>query len=230
MLKFNIKTNIDSMIKRMSDIEKQQVPFALSQTLNDLAAEFAVKMQSVQRQTYDSPTPFTVNSFSTRGGKSRFMPGGRATKRKLISTVTPGAGMKGPNYDGRDATRRMNQVAGLQTEGGIKLPYKRKIPIPSPKARLNKYGNIPNKSTQNGLANLIAKKDTFIGGQGRAKHLRDGVYQRMKNGKLKPLIFFEDRASYRRNLPTFTTARRIVKSRTQILFRNRFRKALLTAR
>tara|TARA_R110000751_G_scaffold146094_9_gene250005 strand:+ start:10674 stop:11267 length:594 start_codon:yes stop_codon:yes gene_type:complete len=75
----------------------------------------------------------------------------------------------------------------VQEEGGTTTPKGRAFLIPVGQRR-NKYGNM----TRNAVKAALAKPATF---SGRVKGV-GGIWQRMKSGKLKLLIRYEDKTTY----------------------------------
>jgi hypothetical protein len=87
----------------------------------------------------------------------------------------------------------------LQETGGTRRPVRRAILMPAA-IRLNRYGNI----ARGAIRRLLARPDTFsdtIGGTA-------GIWQRSKAGRLKLLVRYEDRATYRPRLQFRATVRR----------------------
>lgn len=79
-------------------------------------------------------------------------------------------------------------------EGGRRRPKGKAITVPYEKnTRLNKYGNLPRRRIQT----LLARDDTFSGNI----HGVPGIYQRMKNGRVKLLIAYEKTAQYDKRFP-----------------------------
>ena len=115
----NISITVDykEALKSVKRIQKNQIPFAASQALNDVVFEASKALKSKAPLYLDRPTPFTIRGF-------RFK---KSTKRNLTALVYIAP----------------TQAAYLhyQVEGGIK---RKETAVPV-NVKLNKYGNIPGK-------------------------------------------------------------------------------------
>lgn len=86
-----------------------------------------------------------------------------------------------------------------QAVGGVRKPKGRAIVVPV-KARLNRYGNL----SRNYLQKMLARPDVFSGKVGGVP----GVFQRMKSGKMKLLVAYEQQATYSRKWNPDSVVRR----------------------
>ena len=190
----------------------KQVPFALSQALNDTALDVKAAEEDELGVVLDNPTPFTRRGFFVK----------RSSKRKLVAKV----GVKSIQA----------KYLRYQVEGGTRRPNGKALLVPQ-KARLNQYGNLPKGS----VARSKAKKTTFVVSRGAkaAEHLRPGVYQRPKRlakgskreaKKLKQLVSFEASATYKPKFDPVSVARRVLRKRLKSHFSRRFAQAMATAR
>lgn len=231
-MKVSITNNIQSYMKVFDDKAKRQFPFAIAQTLNDVAATYAEEMKRVQKSGFDKVTPFIRDSYagSKRAGgflgyRDRFAD---YRKGKFVATVTPGVGKSGQTLVGGTVANRVQSLQRFQIQGGRRKPLKKATSIPSNNLRLNQYGNIPNKRIQK----LLARPDVFVGGprSPQAKHLRAGIYERQPDNQLKALVWFEEATNYKKKLPAYFTAKRVANQNAMRLFRARLSAALRTAR
>ena len=126
--------------KAMLDLEKRQVPFAISLGLNRIADRVASDESREIEQVFDRPTPFTQRGIATR----------KSSKRKLSSEVF--------------VKRIQAGYLSLQVRGGTRRPAKRRLVIPG-KGQQNRYGNIP----KGRVRKLLARQDTFSGRVGSAE-------------------------------------------------------------
>lgn len=109
----------------------------------------------------------------------------------------------------------------LEETGGVRRPKGRALLIPIG-TRLNKYGNMPRTAVRR----LLARPDTFSGtirGIG-------GIWQRKKDGRLKLLVAYEPKASYRPRLHFARDAEKTTRAQFPVHFAREFDKALRTAR
>ena len=198
----DVRTNVKEMTKKLSKIQKKQVPFATSLALNMTGDDVAQSVTGAMKQYLDRPTPFTLNAFMTKGGRFK---GIKAKKNKLVATIIPGAAQA--------------EYLKYQIIGGVRNPKAKKIAIPTSNARLNKYGNIPNRKS--GLIKKPSKQ--FIA---TIKGVT-GVWERYgRGGKQIRLIHgFEDNVTYQPRFPMFQIAAKTVNRR----FNKNFAKALSIA-
>ena len=133
----------------------------------------------------DRPTPFTRRGLFVQ----------RASKRRPIAVIA-------------FKTIQARYLEKLAT-GGVRRPRGRALLVPVNQRR-NQYGNM----TRGTVARLLAKKDVFSGapggstngsGQGRRT---GGIYQRLRNGRLRLLVAYADRATYEKQLTFRRDARR----------------------
>jgi len=130
-----ISTQLDvsAAIRDLDDRQRNQIPFAMSQAINDTVAEGREQAQQGMRRDLDRPTPWTQRGVLFR----------RSSKRNL-----QGAIYIAPNRW---------EYLQYQIEGGTERPRRRFIPIGL--GRRNKYGNIPGWRTK--ISKLLAKPDHF---------------------------------------------------------------------
>jgi len=131
-MNINVKSDIDKLKKKLTNIQHKQIPFAASQAINDTAvdAQKALKVQAPKK--LDRPTRSTINSFRVK----------RSTKRNLTGEVfiLPWAWA----------------YLKYQIEGGTRRASGQGTGVPV-NARLNKFGNIPARKK-----GLVKKKSQFI--------------------------------------------------------------------
>lgn len=127
------KLDIKGAIAELDDRQRRQIPFALSQAINDTVVEGREQAQQGMRRDLDRPTPWTQKGVLFK----------RSSKRNL-----QGAIYIAPNRW---------EYLQYQIEGGTERPKSRFIPIGL--GRRNKYGNIPGWRTK--ISKLLAKPDHF---------------------------------------------------------------------
>lgn len=201
--------NIDAFYRHLSDVGRDQLPFATALALNDTAAEVRDAEQTETAKRLDRPTPFTQRGLYVS----------RASKRRLTAVV---------GFKDRQAA-----YLALQVTGGVRTPKGRALLVPVG-ARLNKYGNMPRRA----VARLLAKADTFVASRSDPKtgHLPPGIYQRVPRGsrggapKPKLLVAFEDRAKYQPRLRFDYVAQRRAEAVFERKFLARLDQAMRTAR
>lgn len=199
-MQISVTHDLHKITKYLNNLQRQQIPFAASQAINDTAkdAQNALKVQATKK--LDRPTRQTVNSFRVK----------YSNKRKLVGEVfiLPWA------YD----------YLKYQIEGGTRTTNrKRGTGIPTTNARLNQYGNIPNRKK-----GLIKKKTQF------AATIRgvSGIWERVGRGgqQVKLVVLFEKQVQYKARFPFHKIVQGVVKNKFIKHFDQRMRAALATAR
>jgi hypothetical protein len=218
-----IEDNIDDFWRRLSDVGRKQLPFAIAMALNDTAEDVVEAEEKGLEKHLDRPTPYTRRAFYRR----------RASKSNLRAEV----GVK----------RVQAEYLRYQVDGGVRRPKGRAIVVPV-NQRKNQYGNMP----KGALKRALAKSDAFVASRGEkaTKHLAPGIYQRPKRGRYrsastrktsgnknrgkqkgpKLLAAFESSASYSKRLPFEQTARRKAQPSFNKYLTMRWRQALATAK
>ena len=125
-MQINVSTNIKELTKELSRAQKDQIPFAASQTVNQLAFEIArnVLPKKTTEVFQGGATPFTQKAFKYT----------RSNKRNLISKVFV------------DEARQ--KYMKFMIAGGTRFPDRRAILVATDNSKLNKYGNIPRGTLQ----------------------------------------------------------------------------------
>lgn len=206
-MRFSVQSNLDELSKRLTRVQREQVPFATSMALNTVAGDVA-KAITVQMSRYlDNPTPFTQQAYMYRSGKFR---GERATKRKLYVDIIPGP--------------KQEAYLRFQIEGGTRTPTGAAILVPTALAPKNKYGNIT-KGTRKKFVQASGK----LFQAGRRENKTPGVYRRVGD-RVEPMAFYVERAQYKPIFPIDKIAGGVVKNRFGLRFDQALKRALATAR
>lgn len=153
MLKINVSSNIKEVKKELSKIEQQQIPFAASKTLNQIAFKAAreVLPKDADKTFQGGATRFTQRGFKYTKSNKRNL-----TAWVFIDPVT------------HDYMRFMVQ-------GGRRFPEKRAILATTMHSKLNKHGNMPRSLIQS----IISDKQKFFKGVPKGiKVPFDGVWER----------------------------------------------------
>lgn len=206
-MKVSLVSNVEEVMKGLSALQREQLPFAISLAVNDTAEAVANEITRQMPEYLDRPTPFTETTFQYRSGKFR---GKRATKRTLTAVIEGGA--------------IQSKYLKFQIEGGTETPKKRAIAVPTKNATLNRYGNIPNRK-----AGLIKKPTQFsaeINGVA-------GIWERSQSKgvkKLKLIMAYEPSVQYEPRFPIYKIAEGIARNTFNRRFNVAMKKALATAR
>lgn len=129
----SLKHDIDKVTRQLKGLAKNQIPFATSLALNQVAQDSQRRAQRRLRTDIDRPTPFTI-----RGIKAK-----RSNKHNLYAEVFI-----------QDIQAEYLKYA---IKGGTRSPKKRAIVVPVD-LKLNKYGNIPRRK----IKTLLQRKDVFV--------------------------------------------------------------------
>ena len=153
-MQINVSTNIKELTKGLSRVQKEQIPFAASQTVNQLAYEISrnVLPKKTTEVFEGGATPFTQKAFKYT----------RSNKRNLIAKVFV------------DENRQ--KYMKFMIAGGTRFPDKRAILVATDNSKLNKYGNIPRGTLQQ----MIDDKAKFFKGvpKGRQGPHYEGIWER----------------------------------------------------
>ena len=190
-MQIKINTNIKEVTKGMSSIQKKQIPFAAANAINTTLFELRKEMAKQTIKKLDRPTPFTQRGFLVD----------KANKNKLFGSLF--------------AKKEVQAYLHYQVEGGTRASGK-KFAIPTSNAKLNTYGNIPNK--KGGV--VKGKKQKILKIKGMT-----GVFETHKDKTLKLIVAFKNSATYKAKFPFYVIAKKF----TQAKFDRNFAKALTRA-
>lgn len=207
-MRIEVKSDLDKLTARLNWIQRQQVPYAASVALNNVAVDVANAITAQMETKLDRPTPFTLKAFQFRPGTFR---GKRSTKQNLEVVI--------------EAAKIQGEYLRYQIEGGIRYPKQRAILVPSNKAPKNQYGNL---SRANRKRFVDGKGKYFTAGTREGK--TPGIYLRDSRENVEPMAFYVDRAEYDPRLPTEKIAEGVVRSRFGNRFQDALNRALATAR
>lgn len=195
-MQIDIRSNIKEVTKYLTNVQKEQIPFAASRTLNDLAFKLA-------RQVLPDETEKTFE-----GGATAFTRKGfrytKSTKRDLIATVFI------------DPARA--KYMKFMVQGGTRFPEKRAILVATKQSKLNRYGNIPRGTMQQ----MINDKSKFFKGvpKGRSGASFEGIWERygrtskVGGQRIRMVAAYTDSAQYRPLFPFGTFVEGVVFSRS----------------
>ena len=230
-MQISIKSDIKQLTKRLTDIQKKQVPFATALALTKTAQRVQREEVNTMKKVFKNPTPFILKGiYIQRATKSKqyAVIGIRDKKSKGISRIE----FLAPHIYGQKRDNKSLEWL---------LKYRRLMPrnkylVPARKAKKNQYGNVSRDTTKKILASLDRRLDTgkksnndktntnpyYIVMPGQGMH--PGIYFKNKSGTY-PVFLFVDKPSYKKRFPFFEVAERI----SQKYFPAEFNKALQTA-
>ena len=204
-----IETNIKRVVKQLNVIERKQIPFATSVAINEtIGTKHTKGLRAViareMNKRLDRPKVSTtrVGSPNTGNNALYFL---RSGKKNLTATL-------GFKY-WASAFMKFLVFGGTRTTG-------KNIPIPTPAAKIDKFGNIYRKR-----GGLVRKKNQFFGKSGQ------GVFERAKKkDKPKLIIAFKKSVNYKPIFPFYEIAGRYIGFTFPKKFNEALTKALRSAR
>lgn len=206
-----VDANFNQFLRGITDLERRQVPFAISLALNTTADEIKGNTERSLMRRLDKPTPFTRRGVALR----------RSTKRRLEVAVY--------------FKEKQADYLKLQETGGTRRPARRAIAVPVSQ-RLNRYGNIPRRTIERLLRQPDVFQGTVNGVAGIWRRPKRGVQRSGRTGTkgkrkgLKLLIAWEQSAQYAPRLRFKESAEKTTKARLQKNFAMSMRRALRSAR
>lgn len=203
-----IQINTNEIAKQLRWYQREQLPFATSLALNNVANDVAADITASMDTELDNPTPFTKMAFMTKAGKFK---GKRSTKRDLMVSIIA---------DSVQAEYLMFQV-----HGGIRKPKKQAILVPTLKAPKDKYGNIT-RATRRRYAQPTGK----LFHAGEREHKQPGVYKRTSRSAAEMLASYEVQTQYKPRFNIYATAAKSVDKNFTPRMIEALTKALNTAR
>lgn len=191
-MKIDLRSNIKEVSKGLTRTQKKQIPFAVSQTLNDLARDLTKTKQTgvlgkatakkFDKKTGKGATKFTQKNFFYD----------KSSKRSLTATVF---------WDDSRA-----DYMKFQVYGGTRLPKKRalKVPTKHSKRYLDTFGNFK----KGAIDEMMQDKSKFFSGSPKgAKKYSEGIWERYgrstKRGgqKIRMVAAYEKDAQYKPLFP-----------------------------
>lgn len=206
-MRFSVQNDLDRLSRRLNNIQKEQIPFATSMALNNVAADVANAITAQMDRYLDNPTPFTQKAYQSRFNTFK---GERATKRKLYADIIPG--------------QIQAEYLKFQIEGGTRTPKQFAIFVPTALAPRNKYGNVPRGRRRKLIA---GEGDFFSAGEREGK--TPGIYRRRGN-RIEPMAMYVQQAEYKAIFPIDKIAGGVVKNRFGLRFDQALKKAIASAR
>ena len=204
----DVRKALKPALKRLSDLEKKQVPFATAQALTAVAKLAQGAVRAELPSVFDRPTPFTINSIAVTP----------ARKTNLTAVVF--------------AKDIAAQYLLPYEDGGTQFLGAKRALLAPVQQRTNKYGNV----TLGTLSRLKAKPNVFTGRiVTRTGQSISGVWQRSpaakgKRGGLKLLIAFDDPKPVAQRLHFRDTVRTVATRNIRAEFRKALTDALSSAR
>lgn len=223
-----VSVNANALEKHLKSIQKQ-TRFASALAATKTARLVISGLKDEMRDSFDRPTPFTINAFYVKAAKKTdAIPAAEVKIKDNPSRYY----LKPQIYGGlryRKRTEHLLSDAGLLPKG--------MYVVPGAGVRLNRYGNMTRGQIQKMLSNLSAQQDKysnttdnskkrfFVSNErGRTRHLMRGIWQRSPAGKkVKPFLMFVKEPKYEKGFFDFFYASQLIANKN---IRPEFRKAL----
>lgn len=253
----DIRTNLADFLKSVDQTRLDQLPFAMSLTLNWSIEEAKTGVQDEMRRVFDRPTDFTLNSPQTHWSTKRELVAWMTIKdwgataggtveiqsNTRVNKGTPAAAYLKPQIEGGSrGDKRMEmwlRQAGLLPPGWYVVPGR--------EAPLDAYGNVPRSFIVRMLSDLRAfaadsglnrkvgrRKGTkstnafFVPRKG--SHLKPGIYWRLPNRTLVCVFHFVSGVQYIKRFDFYGTAERLAVAALKKNFPVAWARALATDR
>jgi hypothetical protein len=230
-----IKSEMDKLSKDLSDVEKKQIPFAMSLALNEAATIGQQAGVKEMKRVFDRPTPFILNSLRVK----------RSSKNRLIAEV----GFKDVFGNFGEAVENIltpNIEGGSRKPKGSEMTLRRagilrsdEFIVPSRALKLDRFGNIP-KGTMNKIianigasgeqgfsANTPAAKRTLKYIVGEVGGTR-GIWS-VQAKKWKPVLLFVKQPRYKARFDFYGVTQREIDKGFPGAMRRSLKRALDTA-
>ncbi len=204
----SIQVDTRPLKRWLSDIEKEQLPFATAKALTVTAAQAKKAVDAQLPKKLDRPRPFTRLAIGIKA----------ARKTQLQSDVF--------------VKDKQAEYLKYAIEGGTRRPKKSAIATPGSKVRLNKYGNMPGARGKAGK--LLANKAKYFSGVPRGHAgAPAGIWQRMGKGgrgNIRLVVQYKKQITYKKRLPFRKIVEGVVAHRWRRNFEQAFADAMRTAR
>ena len=196
----SVSSNIKDVKKRLSRIQKKQIPFATAKALTDTAKDVQRAETAQLSKKLDRPTRFTLNAVGVRF----------ATKRNLHAEVF--------------IKPLQAEYLRWQIEGGTRRVGGAGTGVPTKNRKLNRYGNIAARRK-----GLVKGKKQFIDTIGGVTGVWQR-YGGKRNPKLKLVVAFEKEVKYEKRFPFYKIASKVADNRFNRNFTKAINHALATAK
>lgn len=222
-VRLSIDVDTKALRKKLSAFAQKQLPYAISETVNAVAATVIAEESKAIGDTFNQPRPFTVNAFT----QAKHFGGMRASKHFPTAVI-----VAKPAQDAYLAPSQFNEPQALgrgrriRTPVGIKTGPGGNIPRDAIRRLLSQPDVfLAVVSGVNGLWQRPSKPAPRLKGAPRAKGLK-----RNTTGRLKLLVAFTRPVRLRTHLRFYERANAIVQAAIPIAFSANLARAMATAR
>lgn len=229
---FDVRADVRPLIKNLGIVEKQ-VPFLTAYALTKTAQDIKAAELDLMGKVFDRPTHFTLNALFVKPATKTDLTAVVEFKEGFGKTI-PAWRYLGPHVDGGGRQKKSHERA-LERAGILKAD---EWAVPSTTLPVDSNGNVPGKVFTRILSQLRASPDPkqnmtpksrkravkAAGGQyfvmrGNSR-IRDGVYQRLADGKrILPVLLFVRQPQYQKRFPFYEKAQEVYRQRVAPNFR-----------
>jgi hypothetical protein len=223
---------INEAIRKLADIEKNQLPFAIVKAMTNTAQEVKKEEIRVMKHIFDNPTPFVLNALRVVSAKKTFLQA-KVEFRWWGANITPEEYLIPHVHGGERKRKRSEEYLGSYW-------------VPGKAAPLDKYGNIKPQEIMRILSAFKRTADPYQGrtttsmkrnkklkqyfAATKASSLPPGIWEKLPSGKLKPIMIFIRSPRYRKRFQFYEVAKRVIKQHSRRLFDEAMAYALKTAK
>ncbi len=232
-MEFDVRTNVPQMIDWLTDVQKNQVPFALVLASTMTAKDIKAGEIDVMNKVFDRPTPYTLNALKVKP----------ATKSDPVASVefkgfggTPAKRFLNPEVHGGARSQKSSEklLNNLRGSSGYAVPARGEA--------LNKYGNMNAARMKRIVSQLKVSSDGFQNATGskRSKGSRSksaffipakgGMVLERKGKNVAPVLVFVKAPTYQKRFPFYETAQKVLGEKISGHFHTALEKALASAR
>jgi hypothetical protein len=221
-------------IKGLDALEREQLPFALALTATWTAQDVQQAEKKVISHVFDRPSAYVINSVRVKAARKDnpiaavwINDGSQGNGGNIAETLS--AEIWGGKRKAKGFTRVMRHKGLLKSDQYLTA---------APNARRNKYGNISKASLRKAISDLENPNNP----KGRIKYFMlsddDGVssawnnviWKKVGRDGMEPfLLITDDAPSYKKRLPFFEVAERILKKQIPVNFEKAMDYAIATS-
>jgi len=221
---YNFETQgLEQAIKDLDALEREQLPFALALTATWTAQGVQAEEKKVIASVFDNPSPYVINSVRVKA----------ARKDNPIAAVWVNDGSTGSGgniaktlsaeiWGGKRKAKGFTHV--MRNKGILKNGQ---YLTAAPNAKRNQYGNISKAS----MKKVISDLENPQGKKGRIKYFmlnndsgvsstwNNVIWKKLGRNDMEPFLIITDEApSYKKRLPFFEVAERIINRQSPVNF------------
>lgn len=226
----------------LDDIQRTQIPFAMSVALNKVARLAQEGIKADMQRTLDRPKPYTLGGTFVAPSNKRNLVAIVGLKDKAAAGPAPASYLAPLVYGtqrGEKAMERALRIVGA-------LPAGQRA-VPAAAAKIDRYGNMSRTQFKEMVGAIKSNTRTFKGkgkrlhaagyfvadGSRQTSHLPPGIYYRIERADesvIKPVMLFVSRAHYKATLNIVKVVGDVVDRNFKRVFEDALAQALASAR